>query len=347
MTFRGLNVLAIGNFEHPALQLGHLCRVLEREGARVVRSAPHRHKAAKAADVAIRTAAFVGWADVVVVQCHGHASIWEALAVGELCAAARRPMILKYYGGTVEEMLKQWGAVYRRVFHLSRRIVVASRFVGRAIEREGFATERVPHLIFEEDWRPRLRTALRPRFLCVRGFHPMYNPLMIVRAFERIRRVRGDAELTMIGFGALLDRTRAFARERQVPVRFLQKLSQRELADEMHAHDVFLNASSFDNQPVCILECMLNGLPAITTNVGGIPELFADGEAGCFVDPDRDDQMAARALALLDDPAKAEAISRRGLEKGRAHLWPALRPSWAGILGARAAVGHDGADHQP
>jgi glycosyltransferase involved in cell wall biosynthesis len=253
-------------------------------------------------------------------------------------------MILKYYGGTVEEMLARWAPVYRRVFELSRRIVVASRFVGRAIEAQGFATLRIPHLIFAEDWRPRLRTALRPRFLCVRGFHPMYNPLMIVRAFERIRSQRQDAELTMIGFGALLDDTRAYTRDRDLPVRFLQKLSQRELADEMHDHDVFLNASSFDNQPVCILECMLNGLPVITTDVGGIPELFRDGEVGYFVGENRDDQMADRALALLADPAAAAAMSRRGAERGKAHLWSSLRRSWAGVVGDAVARfgGHPG-----
>ena len=63
-----------------------------------------------------------------------------------------------------------------------------------------------------------------------------------------------------------------------------------------------------DGIPNVIAEAMAMGIPIVTTDVSGIPELVRDGHNGVLV-PERDAAALAQALeTLLDDPARRQAI---------------------------------------
>ena len=67
--------------------------------------------------------------------------------------------------------------------------------------------------------------------------------------------------------------------------------------------------------PLCLIEGMALGLPAIATHVAGIPEIIADGETGILVEP-RDVRALAHAITrFLEDPnfyarARQSAVTR-------------------------------------
>jgi len=61
---------------------------------------------------------------------------------------------------------------------------------------------------------------------------------------------------------------------------------------------------------VALLEGMSLGKPAVTSRIGGIPELVLDGETGIIVPPGDVRALAAAILRLLQDPAKAERLGR-------------------------------------
>lgn len=80
--------------------------------------------------------------------------------------------------------------------------------------------------------------------------------------------------------------------------------------------DVFCLPSRSDNQPVAIIEAMLAGLPVVSTEVGGIPEMIQAARAGEVVPPESIEALAAalrRQLTLGDREtrsARAEAFAR-------------------------------------
>ncbi len=64
--------------------------------------------------------------------------------------------------------------------------------------------------------------------------------------------------------------------------------------DKHHAYrqaDVFILPSVYEGQPLCILEAMFESLPVVTTNVGGIPEIFSDETGVRYVNPDSPEQI--------------------------------------------------------
>ncbi len=70
----------------------------------------------------------------------------------------------------------------------------------------------------------------------------------------------------------------------------------------MSAMDVFLMTSGFEGLPIALLEAMALGKPVVSTHVGGIPEVLADGTAGLLAPVGDVDTLADCVLRLLNDP---------------------------------------------
>jgi glycosyltransferase involved in cell wall biosynthesis len=62
--------------------------------------------------------------------------------------------------------------------------------------------------------------------------------------------------------------------------------------------DIFVLATLSEGMPLALLEAMAEGLPAVASNVGGMPEIVQDGENG-FLVPAGDAAALARALHRL------------------------------------------------
>jgi len=75
--------------------------------------------------------------------------------------------------------------------------------------------------------------------------------------------------------------------------------------------DIFVLPSRGDLSPVAILEAMAMELPVISTNVGGIRELVAEGVTGYVIPPDDEEALTHRLRTLVKD----ESLRRRfGIE---------------------------------
>ena len=73
-----------------------------------------------------------------------------------------------------------------------------------------------------------------------------------------------------------------------------------------------LVSDSAEGVPQTVTQSLAMGKAVIGTNVGGIPELIVDGVTGYLIPPEDPDILADRILALLNDPAKAQAMGRAG-----------------------------------
>jgi glycosyltransferase involved in cell wall biosynthesis len=78
--------------------------------------------------------------------------------------------------------------------------------------------------------------------------------------------------------------------------------------------DAFVMTSRTEGLPMALIEAMGAGLPCVSTAVGGIPQLLADG-AGLLAPP-KDVGAVADALSrLVAEPELRGEIARRGKDK--------------------------------
>lgn len=73
--------------------------------------------------------------------------------------------------------------------------------------------------------------------------------------------------------------------------------------DELRHSDIFVLPSYNECLPLTILEAMQFGLPVVTTNVGGIPDIITHGGNGLLVNPGNVQELTARLKQLLNEKA--------------------------------------------
>jgi glycosyltransferase involved in cell wall biosynthesis len=81
--------------------------------------------------------------------------------------------------------------------------------------------------------------------------------------------------------------------------------------------DIFVLPPFYEPLGIVFAEAMSFGLPIIATNVGGIPELVADGENGLLVPPGDIDSLADAIDKLASDAELRERFGRSGYEKSK------------------------------
>ena len=145
------------------------------------------------------------------------------------------------------------------------------------------------------------------------------NHALLVEAFAQ---VHSDAPLylLLVGAGELEDavRQQVAGLGLQERVRFLGVRA--DVADILRASDVFVLSSRWEGNPMSVMEAMAAGLPVVSTAVGGVPELVREGETGRLV-PSEDARALAQAMqALVDDPARRQAMGAAARQHAIAHF---------------------------
>ena len=140
------------------------------------------------------------------------------------------------------------------------------------------------------------------------------DPATLVRAFVRMLQLRPELRprlrLVMVGDGPLRAPCQKLLDDAGCAAYAWLPGERDDVAEVMQQLDCFVLASLAEGISNTILEAMACGLPVVATAVGGNPELVASGQTGELVPSGDVPQLAARLLALADDPARALAMGR-------------------------------------
>ena len=98
---------------------------------------------------------------------------------------------------------------------------------------------------------------------------------------------------------------------------------QTQLRGRLAAANVFVLPSvmdpdgGMDNLPTVIMEAMATGLPVVSTNIGGIPEMIIDNETGFLVQPGDAAAIADAIETVINDSSSAARLGHSGYERAR------------------------------
>ena len=89
------------------------------------------------------------------------------------------------------------------------------------------------------------------------------------------------------------------------------------MLDRMRAADMLVLPSLSEGTPHVLVEAKSNGLPCISTRVGGIPSTVTDGFDAILVPPRDSTSLAAAVDRVIDDGDFRRALIRNGLASAR------------------------------
>jgi glycosyltransferase involved in cell wall biosynthesis len=172
--------------------------------------------------------------------------------------------------------------------------------------------------------RVRERYQLNHRFvLYVGNIKPHKNLVRLIEAFNELRTGElEDLKLLIIGdeISKLPALRRAVHRHKlHKHVRFLGYVPDDQLAVLYRLAAVFAFPSLYEGFGLPPLEAMASGTPVVVSNVSSLPEVV--GDAAVLVDPHDVSSIVDGLRLVLTDPARAEEMRRKGLERAREFSW--------------------------
>lgn len=193
-------------------------------------------------------------------------------------------------------------------FNIEREIQVIPNFID--VERFG--------KLNKEHFKQAIAPFGEKILLHISNFRKVKRIQDIIRSFDLIRR-KIPSKLLLIGDGPERPRMQELCRELGTcdDIRFLGK---QEAIDELLAvADAFVMASERESFGLAALEAMAAGVPVISSNAGGLPELNIDGETGFVFEIADVQAMADAAIKMLSD--QELHIQMRKNAKARAHIF--------------------------
>lgn len=143
------------------------------------------------------------------------------------------------------------------------------------------------------------------------------GPLVLAEALARLRETRQGVLVRVAGTGPALPEVKVRARELQLDGSWeLVGTYEGKVGCSafMRTLDVFVLPSFAEGTSKSVIEAMAHGLPIITTNVGGLPDLVTP-DAGIIVPPGDSIALADAMERLASDPAQRNRMGQIARER--------------------------------
>jgi glycosyltransferase involved in cell wall biosynthesis len=108
------------------------------------------------------------------------------------------------------------------------------------------------------------------------------------------------------------------------PVTFAGYLAGQDLSAAYSVADIFVFPSAIETFGLVVAEAMAAGLPVVTSDVGGIPELIETGQNGYIFLPNDIQQMIAYVQELADNPTQRKTIGEAARLTVQNLTWDAI-----------------------
>lgn len=141
---------------------------------------------------------------------------------------------------------------------------------------------------------------------------------VVLAALPQIRARSPGVRLVIAGGGPLEPSLRARARELGDAVMFLGHRD--DMPALLGAADLVVLASHSEALPTALIEAAAAGRAVVSTRVGGVDEVVADGETGLLVPLGDPEALAEAIVALVTDAPRAHALGVAARQRAQDHF---------------------------
>lgn len=153
--------------------------------------------------------------------------------------------------------------------------------------------------------------------LChVSNFRKVKRVEDVVQIFDRVNK-EIPSRLLLIGDGPERYNVERLCRELGTCSRVFTVGKIRDAANLIKLSDLFLLPSETESFGLAALEAMAEGVPVISSNTGGIPEVNKQGYSGYLSNVGDVDEMAENCLKLLRDNEKLNKFKHQAFEQAK------------------------------
>lgn len=176
----------------------------------------------------------------------------------------------------------------------------------------------------------------------ISNFRPVKRVEDVVRVFAEVRK-KVPAKLLLIGDGPERTRIENLCRELRTCEDVIMLGKLKNPTEALSISDLFFLPSENESFGLSALEAMAAGVPVISTNTGGLPEVNQHGVTGLMSDVGDIEDMTRNTILLLENPTKLRhfsmAAKARAEEFDLQNVLPRYEDLYAKLL-QKPAVDH-------
>ncbi len=257
---------------------------------------------------------------------------FEAGIVGYIISRlARKPFNVQEHGDFFSTSFWRKSTLLNNVRFLMGIIImrkadtirVVSQRIATALVKYGIMQDRIISLPVRTDaisknaYRMDLHAAYPDAsviILCMGRLVPQKNIPLLIAAFQKLQRIDNKALLLIVGEG----REQKKLEHLILNSRLAQNVALLPWSDNafglMQGADIFALSSDWEGWGRVLIESMAAGIPAVTTNVGCVGEVFINNRHGFVVGVGDMDAFAEKLIALANDPEIRQRFGRQAVE---------------------------------
>lgn len=189
-----------------------------------------------------------------------------------------------------------------------------------------FYTEReikvIPNFIAIQNKQPEKNLDLRRRYasddepiLChISNFRKVKRVKDVLRIFAKVNNLK-RSRILLVGDGPERYSLEELCRELSLGDRVIFSGKVRDTRQVLELADLFLLPSDTESFGLAALEAMAVGVPVVSSNTGGIPEVNIHGVTGFLSNVGDIDDMAKNALHILRDEVTLNTFKKNAIER--------------------------------
>jgi len=236
-------------------------------------------------------------------------------------------VVLHYHnkGVNLKQHLFVYDLMYRILFKSTKVILLSERLyvdVKKYVKKKNvfFCPNGIPYPNFKVKISSKISKDKVPKLLFLsnliegKGVYVLLEALKILN-FEGLKFqcnfVGGEGDISLSQLNQKINNLNL-----QNCVSYLGKKYNDDKHKIFQSSDIFVFPTFYHNEcfPLVLLEAMMFGLPVISTNEGGIPDIVKDGETGFIVEKQKPKQLAEKIKWFIENPEKAILVGKKGQE---------------------------------
>jgi L-malate glycosyltransferase len=163
-----------------------------------------------------------------------------------------------------------------------------------------------------------------PMLIHISNFRPVKRVMDVMEIYKRVNELKPSI-LVMVGDGPDRSKAEQFARDHQLnDVVFVGNVKNP--MELLSAADVMLLPSESESFGLAALEAMASGVPVVSSNAGGLPELNRHGVSGLMSNVGDVDEMAKQVFYLIEKEERLLKFKDQARERAGAFSLEAVLP---------------------
>ncbi len=253
--------------------------------------------------------------DVVIMHISAKSAWWLGSGLWLICAAFRRPVVLKFIGGDFAKIYDGYSVAKRRwanaTYMRCALILVQTKAIKKRFQNRQ-AVRWFPNTRDTRGSGAAPRSAAR-RLIFVSQLR-MEKGLR--EAVEACRDLPSGCCLNV--YGPTMANTDLSVFDGQDKAVYRGVLRRGEVADALERHDVLVLPTYWEveGHPGIVLEALQCGRPVISTYWGSVPEVVEDGKSGLLVEPRSTAAVREAIRRVIGDPQLYHALCTGARQRG-------------------------------